>query len=141
MELATLLPALNASLNALCALLLLGGFIAIRAGRRELHRRLMLGAAFTSALFLVSYLTRVALTGVHRYPGTGLLKALYLSVLASHTLLAMAVVPLVLLTLYWALARRRFDSHRRVARYTLPVWLYVSATGVLVYWMLYHPPA
>ena len=97
----------------------------------------MLGACASSALFLVGYLTRVALTGVHRFPGAGWLKGLYLAVLGSHTLLAAACAPLVLLTLYLAL-RGRFPVHRRFARVTLPIWVYVSATGVVVYLLLYH---
>jgi len=116
---------------------LLAGWRAIRAGRRELHRALMLGALASSTLFLASYLTRIALTGTHRFPGGGALRAAYLAVLGSHTVLAALVLPLVLRTLWLALAGR-FPDHRRIARLTLPVWLYVSATGVLVYVMLYH---
>ena len=131
------LPGLNASLNALSALLALAGFAAIRRGDRTLHRRLMLGAVTTSALFLVGYLSRLALTGVHRFPGAGLLRAVYLAVLGSHTLLAALAAPLVLATLALVL-RARFAAHRRLARATLPVWLYVSATGVVVYVLLYR---
>lgn len=98
----------------------------------------MLAAFGSSTLFLVSYLTRVAISGTHRYPGQGSARALYLAVLASHTLLAVAVVPLALRTAWLSLVRRRFAEHRRLGRIALPVWLYVSATGVLVYWMLYH---
>ncbi len=136
MTLAEALPTVNASLNALSALLLLAGWRAIRAGRRERHRALMLSALASSALFLVGYLTRVALTGTHRFPGGGALRATYLTVLGSHTLLAVAALPMVLRTLYLAL-RGRFESHRRIARWTFPVWLYVSVTGVAVYLMLY----
>jgi len=96
----------------------------------------MLSALGTSALFLVGYLTRMALTGTHRFPGKGWLHAGYLLLLGSHTLLAATIVPLVAVTLWFAW-RARFDSHRRIARYTLPAWLYVSVTGVLVYVMLY----
>jgi putative membrane protein len=135
--LAELLPAVNATLNATCATLLVLGWRAIRAGRRERHRALMIAACATSAVFLVSYLVRVALTGTHRFPGDGALRALYLAVLASHTVLAALVVPLVLRTLWLSLGAR-FDEHRRLARVTLPVWLYVSVTGVVVYVMLYH---
>jgi putative membrane protein len=127
----------NAGLNATCAILLLLGWRAIRAGRRELHRALMLAACATSALFLASYLTRVALTGTHRFPGDGALRAVYLVVLSSHTVLAALVVPLALRTLFLPL-RSRFAEHRRIARITLPVWMYVSVTGVAVYVMLYH---
>ena len=136
MRIADLLPPLNASLNAASAALLVLGWRAIRAGRRERHRVRMLAALGTSALFLAGYLTRVALTGTHRFPGTGALRGVYLAVLASHTLLAAAVVPLVLRTAWLAL-RGRFAEHRRIARWTLPVWLYVSATGVVVYALLY----
>jgi putative membrane protein len=137
MTLGETLPAVNATLNATSAVLLVLGFRAIRAGDRRRHRALMLGAAGTSTLFLVSYVTRVALTGTHRFPGAGALKATYLAVLGSHTVLAAVAAPLVVGTLVLAL-RARFPSHRRVARWTLPVWLYVSVTGVLVYVMLYH---
>lgn len=137
MSLGDALPAVNATLNATSAVLLALGFRAIRAGDRARHRALMLAAVGTSTLFLASYLTRVALTGTHRFPGGGALKAAYLAVLGSHTLLAAVAAPLVLGTLVLAL-RARFPSHRRVARWTLPIWLYVSVTGVLVYVMLYH---
>jgi putative membrane protein len=130
------LPSVNAALNAAGAVLLLFGWRAIRAGRRELHRRLMLCACGASALFLVGYLTRVALTGTHRFPGGGALRASYLAILGSHTLLAAATLPLVLRTLQLSLGGR-FAEHRRVARVTFPVWLYVSVTGVAVYVMLY----
>lgn len=137
MTLADLLPSLNAALNATSAVLLVLGFRAIRAGRRERHRALMLAAVASSVLFLASYLTRIALTGTHRFPGEGALRAAYLAILASHTLLAALAGPLVLRTLFLAL-RERFPDHRRIARWTLPVWLYVSVTGVVVYVMLYH---
>ncbi|HEU4385484.1 MAG TPA: DUF420 domain-containing protein [Anaeromyxobacteraceae bacterium] len=137
MTLVEALPTVNASLNALSAALLLAGWRAIRSGRRERHRRLMLSALACSALFLAGYLTRVALTGTHRFPGGGALRAAYLVVLGSHTALAVAVLPMVLRTLYLAL-RGRFEAHRRIARWTFPVWLYVSVTGVAVYLMLYH---
>jgi putative membrane protein len=137
MTLADVLPTVNAALNAASAVLLFAGWRAIRAGRRDVHRALMLSAFGSSTLFLASYLTRVALTGTHRFPGSGLLRAAYLAVLASHTLLAVAALPLVLRTLFLAL-RERLPEHRRIARWTLPIWLYVSVTGVVVYVMLYH---
>lgn len=137
MSLGTLLPPLNAALNAGSALFLLAGWRAIRRGDRERHRRRMLSAFGCSALFLVSYLTRVALTGTHRFPGGGALRAAYLAILASHTLLAVVCLPLAITTLVLGL-RARFDLHPKVARFTLPVWLYVSVTGVLVYVLLYH---
>lgn len=137
MSLADTLPTVNAALNSVSAVLLVLGFRAIRRGDRGRHRALMLAAFGTSVLFLASYLTRVALTGTHRFPGEGVLRATYLAVLASHTVLAALVAPLVLVALWLAL-RERFPSHRRVARVTLPIWLYVSVTGVVVYVMLYH---
>jgi putative membrane protein len=137
MSLAAALPTVNALLNATSAVLLLSGFTAIRAGRRSVHRAFMLAACASSSLFLASYLTRVALTGTHRFPAEGWLRAAYLLILGSHTLLAAATLPLVLRTLFLSL-RRRFPEHRRIARWTLPVWMYVSVTGVAVYVMLYH---
>jgi putative membrane protein len=131
------LPPVNAALNAASAVFLLSGWRAIRAGDRERHRRRMLGAFACSVVFLASYLTRVILTGTHRFPGSGALRVTYLALLASHTLLAAACAPMVLFTLSAAL-RARFETHKRLARYTLPVWLYVSFTGVLVYVFLYH---
>lgn len=134
--LAELLPGVNAGLNALSGALALAGFVAIRRGRRDVHRRFMLAAVGASVLFLAGYLLRMALTGVHRFPGQGLLRTTYLAVLGSHTLLAMVVAPLVLVTLALAL-RGRFPVHRQVARWTVPVWIYVSVTGVVVYVLLY----
>jgi putative membrane protein len=132
------LPSVNAVLNAASLLLALGGFVAIRRRRVALHRGLMLSAFGSSTLFLAGYLTRLALTGTHRYPGSGAAKAAYLSLLASHTLLAAVLVPLVLRTIYLSLLRKRFAAHRRIARLTLPIWIYVSATGVMVYLLLYQ---
>ena len=131
------LPALNAALNATSALLLLTGYLLIRAGRRESHRRVMLAALACSALFLASYLVYHWNVGSVRFRGTGAIRTVYLAILLSHTLLAVAILPLVLITASRAL-RGRFDAHRRIARYTLPLWGYVSVTGVIVYWMLYR---
>jgi putative membrane protein len=136
MTLETILPAVNAGLNALAGAFVVAGWVAIRRGRRDVHRKLMLAAVGASVLFLVGYVTRTILTGVHRFPGTGALKAFYLAVLGSHTLLAAIVAPLVLVTLVLGL-RARFVTHRKVARATAPIWLYVSATGVAVYVLLY----
>lgn len=136
MTLADLLPPLNAALNATSALLLLSGYRAIRAGDREGHRRRMLAAFAVSGLFLVSYLTRVLLTGTHRFPGEGWLRIGYLVLLASHTALAAACLPLILGALNFGL-RGDLERHRRIARWTLPTWLYVSVTGVVVYVLLY----
>jgi putative membrane protein len=136
------LPALNAFLNATSAILVLLAYRAIRRREIETHRALMLSAAATSALFLVSYLTYHAQVGSVRFAAQGLPRAIYFAVLVSHTVLAAATPPLVLRTLYLGL-KRRDDRHRRIARWTLPIWLYVSVTGVVVYVMLYHlyPPA
>ena len=138
MQLAQVLPTLNAVLNAASALLLAAGYWAVRTRRLVLHRALMLAAFGTSSLFLVSYIARFALTGTHRFPAAGLAKTFYLTVLASHSVLAVAVLPLALRTLYLSLLAKRFEAHKRIARWTLPIWLYVSATGVVVYLMLYH---
>jgi putative membrane protein len=131
------LAPLNALLNATAGTLVLLGWRAIRRGQRELHRRLMIGAVSVSAVFLVSYLTRVALTGTHRFPGESWVRALYLAILVSHTLLAIAVAPMALRSLFLGLSAR-FDAHRRIARITFPIWLYVSVTGVVVYLLLYQ---
>jgi uncharacterized membrane protein YozB (DUF420 family) len=131
------LPGLNAVLNATSALLLAVGYALARAGRRDAHRRVMLAALTTSALFLVSYLAYHSRVGSVRYQGRGALRMVYFAVLSSHTVLAAAIVPLVAVTLARALGGR-IDAHRRLARYTLPVWAYVSVTGVAVYVMLYR---
>lgn len=131
------LPTLNAVLNALSAGLLLWGYVLIRSGRREAHRRAMLAAVSCSALFLVSYLTYHAQVGSVRFRGTGAIRTVYFAVLLTHTVLAAAILPLVLVTLRRAL-RGDFARHRRLARITFPLWAYVSVTGVVVYWMLYR---
>lgn len=131
------LPALNASLNATCAVLLVTGWILIRRGRRDAHRRTMLAAVSCSAAFLVSYLAYHFQVGSVRFQGQGPIRSLYFAILITHTVLAAAIVPLVLVTLTHGL-RERFDRHRRLARITMPLWLYVSVTGVVVYWMLYR---
>ncbi len=137
MTLAELLPPVNATLNGTSAVLAVLGWRAIRAGDRARHRALMLAAFAASVLFLAAYLTRVALTGTHAFPGTGALRTAYLAILASHTVLAALAAPMVLRTLFLAL-RDRFPAHRRIARATLPIWLYVSVTGVAVYVLLYQ---
>jgi uncharacterized membrane protein YozB (DUF420 family) len=131
------LPTVNAFLNGTAATLLLAGFALIRAGRREAHRRVMISAFACSVLFLVSYLAYHAQAGSVRFRGTGTVRTLYLSILLTHTLLAAAVPFLAVATLALA-AKGRFATHRRLARVTLPVWLYVSVTGVVVYLMLYR---
>ncbi|MBI2893237.1 MAG: DUF420 domain-containing protein [Deltaproteobacteria bacterium] len=131
------LAPLNAILNATSATLVLFGFAAVRRKDTAAHSRAMMAAFFTSSLFLASYVTRWALTGTHRFPGDGWLKVAYLAILSSHMLLAIVTVPLVLRTI--SLGRRaRYPEHRRTGRWTLPIWTYVSVTGVLVYVMLYH---
>ena len=123
-EIGDLLALVNALLNATSAILILSGRVAIGRGRRDVHRGFMVGAFVTSAVFLVSYLTRVALTGTHADPHHGAVHGIYLAVLGSHMLLAMTVVPLVLRTL-WLARAQRFAQHRAIARVTYPIWLYV----------------
>jgi putative membrane protein len=131
------LPSINATLNGASALWIVLGYRSIKQKNIALHRFSMQAAFVTSTVFLVCYLTRVYLTGTHRYPGSGVMKAVYLAILLTHTVLAMVTVPLVLRSLFLA-RRARFAEHRRIARYSLPVWLYVSVTGVVVYLMLYQ---
>lgn len=131
------LPTLNALLNATAALLLLAGWWFIRRKKRDAHRRVMLAAVATSVLFLASYLVYHYEVGSVRFQGQGALRVAYLAILLSHTVLAAAIVPMVLVTLARAL-RGRFDAHKAIARYTLPVWIWVSVSGVVVYWMLYR---
>ena len=131
------LPALNAALNATASVLLVCGYWLIRRKKREAHRRAMLAAFVVSVLFLISYLTYHFEVGSVRFQKTGTIRAVYLGILLTHTVLAAAVPFLAVATLSRALAQR-FDQHRRLARWTLPVWLYVSLTGVVVYWMLYR---
>lgn len=131
------LPAVNATLNAVAAVLLVIGWFLIRNRRWRAHRNVMVTALTVSAAFLVSYLTYHYQVGSVRFTGQGGARTLYFTILISHTILAAAVPVLAIITVYYA-ARRRFDSHRRIARFTLPIWLYVSVTGVIVYWMLYQ---
>jgi uncharacterized membrane protein YozB (DUF420 family) len=133
----TALPAVNASLNATTAVLLIVGYVLIRRGRRQLHRRVMITAFCTSVLFLVSYLTYHAHAGSKHFTGTGTARTIYFSILLTHTVLAAAIVPLAIMTLSRGLSAR-YDRHRKIARWTLPIWIYVSVTGVVVYWMLYQ---
>ncbi len=133
----TLLPHLNALLNSISAILLLTGYRFIRQRNVTAHRRCMLAALGSSALFLVSYLVYHFSVGSVRFQGQGWIRTVYFAVLVSHTVLATAIVPLVVITVVRAL-RERFDKHRVIARWTLPLWIYVSATGVAVYWMLYQ---
>ncbi len=132
-----LLPTINAFLNATAAVLLIWGYTLIRRKRIETHRRVMQTAFAVSCLFLVSYLVYHARVGSVHFGRTGAIRTVYLSILTSHTILAAVVPVLAIVTLRRARAAR-FDRHRRIARWTLPVWLYVSVTGVVVYLMLYH---
>lgn len=132
------LPALNAGLNGLATVFLTAGYVLIRLKRRAEHRAAMLGAFGASVVFLVSYvLHKILVRGVHTpFGGEGGIKAFYYAMLASHVVLAMVIVPLVIVTLRHAL-RGDFDRHRAWARWTFPIWYYVSVTGVLVYFFLY----
>jgi uncharacterized membrane protein YozB (DUF420 family) len=131
------LPTVNAALNVASALLLVLGHRAIRRGDRWRHARLMVAAACTSTLFLLSYVAYHSQVGSHPFARGGVLRVVYLAILATHAVLAMAITVLVPLTLS-AAARERFAAHRRLARITFPIWLYVSVTGVVVYWLLYR---
>lgn len=131
------LPLLNALLNGTSALLLSAGYVAIRRQNRMVHKRLMLSACVTSALFLTSYLIYHARVGSHPFAAQGGIRIVYFAILISHTILAVVIVPLVLVTLYRAL-KSQWQRHRRIARWTLPIWFYVSVTGVVIYVMLYQ---
>ena len=131
------LPTVNAVLNASAALLLVWGYTLIRRKQVATHRKVMIMAFITSSLFLVCYLVYHAQVGSVHFPKTGAIRTVYLSILGTHTALAAAVPVLAIITLRRGLAAR-FDKHRRIARWTLPIWLYVSVTGVVVYVMLYH---
>ena len=130
-------PALNAALNLTAFVFLVLGRVAIARGDDALHKKRMLAAFTTSGIFLASYLIRFATTGAHKYPGTGWDKTLYLTILFSHMVLAAVLVPLLLGALRRAL-RGDFAAHKRLVKYTWPIWVYVSVTGVIVYLMLYH---
>ena len=131
------LPTLNASLNATSTVFLLGGYAMIRQRRIAAHRACMIAALTTSALFLTSYLTFHYYAGSTPFEGTGVIRPVYFVILISHVILA-ALVPPLALTTVWRAAHGRFKDHARLARWTLPIWLYVSVTGVVVYLMLYH---
>lgn len=131
------LPALNATLNATSAVLLVTAWMLIKRGRWIAHRNVMLAAVCTSVLFLTSYLVYHAQVGSVRFAKQGPIRLVYFSILLTHTILAVVIVPMVLVTLSRGLAAK-YDRHRRIARITLPLWLYVSITGVIVYLMLYR---
>ena len=131
------LPAVNATLNGLAAIFLTTGYVLIRRGRRELHKRCMLAALTTSALFLVSYVIYHANTGSRPFPGQGVIRVVYFAILITHVVLAIVILPLALTTAARGLTAQ-YDRHVRLARWTLPLWLYVSVTGVVIYLMLYR---
>lgn len=131
------LPAVNATLNSISAIFLVIGWVLIRSGRREQHRRAMLAAFAASTLFLAGYLVYHYHVGSRPYQGQGPIRVVYFVILISHIILAAFTLPLALITLSRAL-RERWPSHRRIARWTLPIWLYTSVTGVIVYLMLYQ---
>ena len=131
------LPAVNATLNATAAILLCIGWILIKRGRWTAHRAVMIAAFCTSVVFLISYLTYHAQVGSVRFTKSGAIRTVYFTILLTHVVLAAAVPPLALITL-WRGLRARFDRHVAIARWTLPIWMYVSVTGVLVYLMLYR---
>jgi uncharacterized membrane protein YozB (DUF420 family) len=143
LELIGWFPHINASLNALSGIFLLFGFLFIKLGRVHKHRVCMLSAFTTSTLFLACYITYHSIRTYHfglgptRFTGEGIVRPIYFVILGTHTVLAIVVVPFILVTLRYAL-KGKFDSHRRLARWTYPMWLYVSATGVIVYLMLYQ---
>ena len=132
------LPAVNATLNALSGILLAIGFLLIRSGRQDQHRAVMLAAFATSAVFLLFYVIYHAQVGSVRFTRQGLVRPIYFTILITHVVLAAAVLPLALITLTHGL-KGRFPRHRAIARWTFPIWLYVSVTGVLVYVLLYQP--
>src|SRR6266496_3172381 len=132
------LPAVNATLNALSGILLLAGYTRIRARRIEQHRKFMIAAFVTSSLFLVCYVVYHAQVGSVRFTRQGLVRPVYFTILVTHVSLAALVLPLAIVTLSRGL-KARFERHRAIARWTLPIWLYVSVTGVLVYVLLYQP--
>ena len=131
------LPAVNAGLNTLSTLFLTAGYIFIRRQRQAAHRNCMIGAVISSALFLTCYLIYHYNAGRTTFRDPAWFRPIYLAILLTHTVLAVAIVPMVLVTLYRA-ARRQFERHKKISRWTWPIWMYVSVTGVLIYFLLYH---
>ena len=131
-------PAVNATLNGLAAILLVCGYAAIRSGKMQLHKKFMVSAFFVSCAFLVSYVIyHLRIHQVIHFQGQGWIRPFYFTLLISHTILAVVIIPLILITLRRAWTER-FDKHRQIARWTLPLWFYVSVTGVIVYFMVYQ---
>jgi uncharacterized membrane protein YozB (DUF420 family) len=130
------LPTLNASLNSVAGVLLLSGYIAIKKNHRDLHRGFMVAALLVSAAFLTSYLIYHYHVPSKKFPELGFIKTIYLTILIPHIILAAAMVPMILKT-FWHAYRQEWDKHKKIARITFPIWMYVSVTGVLVYFMLY----
>jgi putative membrane protein len=131
------LAKVNAGLNSTSTLLLFAGYIFIKRRMITAHTYAMVGAFIASTVFLIGYLTRFYLTGAHRFPDVGVWRTIYLVILISHMILAVVTVPLVVRSLFLAY-KKRYQEHRRIARWTFPIWMYVSVTGVVVYAMLYH---
>lgn len=131
------LPTVNATLNTISAIFLTTGFFMIRMRKTVAHRNCMIAAFVVSGLFLTSYLIYHYHAGSTPFEGSGWIRTIYFAILIPHIILAALILPLALITLYFAL-RKQFIKHRRIARWTLPIWLYVSVTGIIVYWMLYH---
>lgn len=131
------LPGINASLNAATTVILVAGYLAIRRGDARLHMRLMISAFALSVVFLGCYLAHKFLVGPKRFPGGGWVRSVYFTILITHTVLAVVNLPLILFTL-WLAVMGRLEMHRRLARWTWPIWMYVSVTGVVVYLMLYR---
>jgi uncharacterized membrane protein YozB (DUF420 family) len=131
------LPALNAVLNGTAGILLVIGYYYIRQGNMAAHKKVMISAFVVSSIFLVSYLIYHAHAGSTKFLGTGFIRPVYFSILISHIILAAAIVPMAIITMFRGL-KERYDKHKRIARWTLPIWLYVSVTGVIIYVMLYH---
>jgi len=137
MDLVPILPVAIASLNGVCFVLLVSAWVAIRNGQRDRHQRLMLVNLGVAALFLIIYVTQVVIVGHKRFPGDDWVRSLFLTILTTHTIAAVSLLPLVPITLYRAV-KQQFDAHRRIARVTIMIWVYVSVTGIMVYWMVNH---
>jgi uncharacterized membrane protein YozB (DUF420 family) len=131
------LPTLNATLNSIAGVLLLFGYISIKQGKRELHKKLMVAALVASTVFLASYLTYHYHVLSKKFPDLGWIKTLYFFILFPHIILAVVMVPMILKT-FWHAYREEWEKHKKIAKITFPIWMYVSVTGVIVYFMLYH---